>query len=144
MLSWLKQKFLGTQEDWLRAQQIPGAIFPFPKGIKLKPEEEVILALLAALIMDHEKIGSVLLCDDDAEVTLNQKAGAWYVKMKLGMTVSLAKSCQIMLVAVDRRPRFFQIRRPDKKHTEPGAPPNSGPDASGSKSEVVEGPRWVT
>jgi len=126
MLNWLKKKITRPQQNWLRAHQTPGIAFPFPKGAKLRPEEEMMLALPAALIADHEKIGSVLLCDDDAELTLNEKAGAWCVKLKPGMTFSLAKSCDIMVIAEDTRPRFFQYMAPEKRVPEPDAPPNAG------------------
>lgn len=112
MLNWLKRKNAETQQPWLRVQQAPGTAFPFPKNAKLRPDEEVILALPSALIAGDEKIGSVLLCDDDAEITLNDKVGAWYIKLKPGMVFSLAKSCEIMLIASDNRPRFFDYLAP--------------------------------
>src|SRR6266566_3919756 len=121
MLSWLKRKIAGTQQSWLRVQQLPGTTFSFPKGAKLRPDEEVTLALPAALISGDEKIGSILLCDDDAELALNKKAGAWYVKLTPGMTFSLTRSCEVMLIAGDNRPRFLNYLAPDKKTTEPGA-----------------------
>jgi hypothetical protein len=114
MLNWLKQKLAGPRQRWQRVQQLPGTTFPFPKGAKLRPDEEVILALPAALIADAEKIGSVLLCDDNAELTLNEKVGAWYVKLKPGMTFALGKTSEVMLIAEDKRPRFFQYLAPQK------------------------------
>ncbi len=116
MLNWLK-KITGPKEKWLRLQQMPGTPFPFPKGAKLRPEEEVVLALPKALIADNETIGSVLLCDNDAGFTINDEAGALYVKLKPGMTFSLSKSCEIMVITEDRRPRFFQYMAPDKRIT---------------------------
>jgi len=110
----------------------------------LQPEEEVILALPRALITENEKIGSVLLCDDDADFALNEKAGAYYVRLKPGMTFSLSKSCEIMIVADDKRPRFFRIMKPDKKLSEPGAAPNGGPATPAGKSGVTEGPPSVS
>jgi|SRR5688572_7499450 len=125
MLAWLKRRNSEAQrEGWLRVQQAPGTTFPFPKGAKLRPEEEVLLALSSALISGDEKIGSVLLCDDDADLTLNDKVGAWYVKLKPGMTFSLSKSCEVMLIGADSRPRFFQYLAPVKKITEPDAAPS--------------------
>jgi hypothetical protein len=115
MFDWLKRRKSGTQrEAWLRVQQTPGTTFPFPKGAKLRPEEEVVLALPSAVVTGDEKIGSVLLCDDDAELTLNDNVGAWYVKLKPGMTFSLSKSCEVMLIGADSRPRFFGYLAPGK------------------------------
>ena len=144
MLTWLKQKITGSRESWLRVQQEPGTIFPFPKGAKLRPDEDVVLALPAALISDDEKIGSILLCDDDADLALNEEAGAWYVKLKPGMTFSLARSCDVMLIASDSRPRFFQYLAPDKKITEPGAAPNGGPAMPLGNSGVTGRPPSVS
>src|SRR6186713_1425994 len=98
MLNWLKQKFTGTQPGWQRAEQPPGVKFPFPKGSKLCPEEDVVLAVPSAVIGGNETIGSVFLCDDNAEIMLNEEVGAWYVRLKAGMTFSLAKSCEVMLI----------------------------------------------
>jgi len=105
----------------MRAQQAPGVIFPFPKGAKLKPEEEVILAFPEAVVQGEETIGSVILCDDNAELSLNSKLEVWYVKLKPGMIFSLAKSCDVMVISADSRPRFFQIMMPNKKITERSA-----------------------
>lgn len=112
MLNWLKGRRAKRKEEWLRVQQLPGTKFPFPKGAKLKPEEEVILALPTALISDNEKIGSVLLCDNIAELSLNEKVGVWYVKLQPGMTFSLSKSCEFMIIGKDDRPQFFQYHPP--------------------------------
>lgn len=73
------------------------------------------LALPATLIKDDEKIGSVLLCGDDADIALNAEVGAWYVKLKPEMKFALAKSCEIIIIADDKRPRLFQLMRPEKK-----------------------------
>jgi hypothetical protein len=125
MLGWLKRKTSESQQKgWQRVQQAPGAAFPFPRGAKLRPDEDVMLALPSALITTDETIGSVLLCDDDAEITLNDQVGAWYIKLKAGMTFSLAKSCEVMLIAGDSRPRFFHYLSPDKISTEQGAADN--------------------
>ncbi len=144
MLTWLKQKVTGSGESWLRVQQEPGTTFPFPKGAKLRPDEEVVLALPAALFSDHEEIGSVLLCDDNAGLAWDEKAGAWYVKLKPGMTFSLARSCEVMLIASGHRPRFFHYLAPEKKTTEPGASPNGGPARRPGNSAGTEGPPSVS
>jgi len=114
MLKWLKEKLTGEKSDWQRVQQLPGTTFPFPKGARLRPEEEVILAFPVAVISENETIGSVLLCEDNAGLTLNDKVGAWYVKLEAGMTFSLAKSSEVMLVGEGSRPRFFNYLPPDE------------------------------
>ena len=114
MLNWLKQKLTGGQSAWQQAQQLPGTKFPFPKGAKLRPKEEVILAVPSAIIGQSEEIGAVFLCDNNAEIMLNEKVGAWYVNLKTGMVFSLAKSCEVMLIGTDNRPRSFEILPPEK------------------------------
>ena len=121
MLNWLKQKFAGTKGSWLRVQQAPGVSFPFPRGAKLRAAEELMLAFPASVIAADEKIGSVLLCDDAAEITLNDKVGAWYVKLKPGMKFSLARSCELMLIGADSRPRLLDYLAPDKEATGQGS-----------------------
>lgn len=117
MFNWLKQKISKQDEPgWLRVQQPPGTKFPFPKGAKLRPEEEVLLAVPAAIITDNETIGDVFLIDDDALMTFNQEVGAWYVILKPGMTFSLSRSCEVMLIAKDTRPRFFKLLRPPQSN----------------------------
>jgi hypothetical protein len=112
MLGWLKQKTTPSDQSWIHVQQPPGVPFPFPRGTKLRPDEEVILALPKSLITENERIDAVLLCDDDAEFTLNEEVGAYYVKLKPGMMFDLAKSCEIMLIARDARAREFHLKRP--------------------------------
>lgn len=118
MLDWIRRTFFGSGEMWLDAQQPPGKPFPFPKGAALKPKEEVTFALPVALIADHEQIGSVVFCDDDAEFAFNEQAGVYYIRLKPGMRFSLAKSCEITVVADDDRPRQFHIKSPETKITE--------------------------
>jgi hypothetical protein len=118
---------------------MPGTTFPIPKGATLRPEEDVILALPSQLISGDETIGSILLCDDDVELTLNDKVGAWYIKLRAGMTLALGRSCEIMLIGRDDRPRFFQYLAPEVKVTE-GAAPNGGLAPPLGNSGVSEGP----
>ena len=88
--------------------------FPLPKGAQLRPREEVTLMLPGALTNGHQKINSVLRVDDGAEVTFQKSLDAWHIKLKPGMTISLAKTCEIVIVADDRRPRFFSYMAPPR------------------------------
>ena len=76
------------------------------------------LAVPMALVGEDEKIGSVFLCDDDIELGLNEAAGVWQVKLKPGQEFSLSKSCEMILIGADSRPRFFQLMRPETAVTE--------------------------
>jgi hypothetical protein len=137
MLDWLKQKLTGIEDRWIRVQQVPGTAFPFPKGAKLKAEEEVMLALPRALVAEDEKIGSVFLCDDDIELGLNEAAGVWHVKLKPGKEFSLSKSCEMILIGADSRPRFFQLMRP--KTAVAGAKPGSENPGNQGKDPGMQG-----
>jgi hypothetical protein len=118
-MNWLRNMLAGRQQKWARVQQVPGTTFPFPRGAKLRPHEEVVFALPSAVISGDEKIGDVFLIDDDAEITLNDEPAVWYVKLRPGMTFALGKSCEVMLIAADERPRFFDYLAPEKKPRTP-------------------------
>ena len=96
--------------SWIRAQQIPGEPFPFGKGAVLKPESETYIAIPQAAVSGGETIGSVILCDDDAEIALNEEKAIWVVKLQPGMSFSLNKSCQLMVLGDDEKPRFFKVK----------------------------------
>jgi len=82
MLNWLRQKFATTSHEWQRLPQPPQKPFPFPQGARLKPEEDVIIALPSAVVRENETIGSVILCDDAAKLSLNDELEVWYVHRK--------------------------------------------------------------
>jgi hypothetical protein len=110
MLNWLKRN-KDKQSVWVSAVQPPNEPFPFPKGMKLRAKEETTIALPKALIQEGEPIGSILICDDDAEFGVHSEQDVYIVKLQSGMTMSLTRSAQAILLASDGRARSVEIQQ---------------------------------
>jgi hypothetical protein len=110
MLNWLKRN-KDNQPAWIGAVQPPNEPFPFPKGMKLRAMEETTIALPKALIQDGETIGSILICDEDAEFGIHTEQDLCLVKLQSGMIMSLTRSSQAMLLASDGRARPVEIQQ---------------------------------
>ena len=110
MLNWLKRN-KDKQPAWVGAVQPPNEPFPFPKGMKLRATEETTIALPKALIQDGETIGSILICDDDAEFGVHSEQDVYIVKLQSGMIMSLTRSSQAVLLASDGRARPVEIQQ---------------------------------
>jgi hypothetical protein len=108
MLNWLKRK-KDHASAWVSAVQPPNEAFPFPKGMKLRAKEETMIALPKKLIRDGETIGSILHCDEDAEFGIHTDQNVYIVKLQPGMTMSLSRSSEAILVADDDRARPVEI-----------------------------------
>ena len=96
------------------AQQPPGEIFPWPKGTRLVAVDDVTIAVPAAILHEDEQIGSVIIGDSDMDISLPRvpitTPGALIqLRLGAGMSVSLAKSCQAMVVADDKKPRRIKV-----------------------------------
>lgn len=98
--------------DWVSVVQPPKQPFPFPVGASLEAQEEVILMLPKKVIADDEKIGDMIICNDDAQIALRDDLDAWLVKLQPGFRISVGRSCQMMVMADDSRPRRFRLRQP--------------------------------
>lgn len=115
MLAKIKQLFGKSDAPKERvALQPPGAVFPWPKLTTLTALEEVIIGVPAAILGSTEVIGSVILSSPDAEIRLPTKAGESLIllRLKSGMSASLTKSCQAIVVADDKRPRRIMVGIP--------------------------------
>jgi hypothetical protein len=108
MLNWLRRK-KDQDRAWVTAVQPPNEAFPFPKGMKLRAKEVTTIALPKALIGDDETIGSVLHCDEDAEFGMNPEQELILVRLQPGMTMSLSRSSEAILVASDGRTQALDI-----------------------------------
>jgi hypothetical protein len=91
------------------ASQPPGEVFPWPKGTVLTALDEVTIALPTAIFGKDEKIGSVLHCPVDTEISIPKQGDTFYIRLHPGISVSLTKSCQACVVADDKRPRRFKV-----------------------------------
>ena len=113
MFKWLSNKMRENQQIWLPASQPPKLAFPFPVGTVLEAQEEVVLMIPKKVIEENEKIGEIILCPDNAEIALREDWDAWLVKLQKGFRLSITRSCQMMIIADDDRPRKVKIKKPE-------------------------------
>ncbi len=111
----LIRRFFERDPAWRTAAQPPGEVFPFPKGTKLQALEEVVLAFPAAILEADQTFGSVIQSDDDAQFAMPEGDDRFYLRLEPGMSLTLTKSCQGVVVAEDKRPRRFKVHFPPKE-----------------------------
>ena len=118
MLSFIRKMFQSPRPVGERVvSQPPGVPFPWPCGARLTALELVTIAIPAAAIAAHEKIGSVIHGDADLEVRLPTKPGdsLIYLRLKEGSSVALTKSVQGVVVADDKVPKRIRVRLPQNE-----------------------------
>ena len=109
MFGWFKKKpELPPVTDPV-ANQPPGEIFPWPKGVVLTALDEVVIAIPAAVFDNDRPISEVLFGSDEIGFAMPLGSELCLLKLQPGMSVSLAKSCQAYVVAEDKQPRRIQI-----------------------------------
>jgi hypothetical protein len=116
MFGWFKKK-PEPQVPEPVAHQPPGEVFPWPKGWKLTALDEVVLLVPAQILSDDEPIGSVIHCEDDVRlslptVPLDSPDARILIRLRVGQSVWLTKSCQAMVVPnheQDKVVRRFQL-----------------------------------
>ena len=120
MFDWLFKKRSTEPKISEIAIQLPGRVFPWPKGVNLLAIDEIILAIPAAILHDDEQIGSVIFGHNEMEIKLpqvpaNTPGACIYLRLRPGMSVSLTKSCDAMIVADDNTPRRLKVVEPPLK-----------------------------
>ena len=115
MFSAIKRLFTETAspEEQI-ALQPPGTVFPWSKLTELTALEELTIGVPSQIISGDEVIGSVIRSHPDTEIRLPTAADQPLIllRLKAGMSVSLTKSCQALVVADDNRPRRIKVSRP--------------------------------
>ena len=98
------------------AAQPPGEVFPWPRLTTLTALEEVIIGVPPEILGSTETIGSVIKSSPDLELRIPTKPGETLIllRLKAGMSASLTKSCQAVVVADDKRPRRIKVGVPGK------------------------------
>ena len=109
MFAWLRKKTPSTMTAEPVATQPPGEVFPWPRGTTLTSLDEAVLALPKAILGPEEPIGSVIQGDDDMGVNIPDQGEVLYLRLRPGMSVTLSKSCQAVVVSEDKKPRRFRI-----------------------------------
>ena len=57
-------------------------------------------------------MGEFVFGSDDMEMNMSPEGDVFFIRLKPGMSASLAKSVQSYIVAEDKRPRRLKVRRP--------------------------------
>lgn len=120
MFAWLRKKASATTTADPVATQPPGKVFPWPRGTTLTSLDEAVLALPKAILGPDETIGSVIRGDDAMEINIPDQGETLYLRLGPGMSVTLSKSCQSMVVSVDGRPKRFRISAMEDRPEPPG------------------------
>jgi hypothetical protein len=134
MFGWFKKKQKQPSVVATVAHQPPGEVFPWPKGWQLTALDEVVIAVPAAILSDHEVIGSVIHCDNGVELNLptgpHRTADARIMLwLRVGQSAWLSKSCQGVIVPQAdgdialRRLRLTEVVQQASQGTVPGTSP---------------------
>lgn len=133
MFAWFKRKPEPRAAGEKLAHQPPGEVFPWAMGWRLTALDESIIAVPAAILSDHDTIGSMIHCDDGVKLKLPTTAHATpgeriMIWLQPGQSVWLSKSCQAVLVPQsegDTAARRFRLNKVEHA-TESGASPGDG------------------
>jgi hypothetical protein len=109
-------------------------VFPWATGWQLTALDEAIIAVPAAILGDHETIGSVIHCDEGVQLNLPTAPHAMpgeriMIWLQPGQSVWLSKSCQGVVMpqsegdTMARRFRLIEVARQ--------AEPSSAADGGG-------------
>src|SRR5262249_20702278 len=95
------------------ALQPHGEIFPWPRGMALTAlDDVVVLEIPLELFGNDKKIGECLFGPDDMEINSRPGFDRFFIRLKPGMTVSLAKSVQARVISDDGKPRRIKAKLP--------------------------------
>ena len=125
MFKWMrrrKQQAVASTND-LIASQPPGDIFPWPKGAVLTAVDELVLALPVALFEADRPMNEAVFGPDDMEINIPPGSETFFIRLRPGMSVSLAKSVQSYVVAEDHQPRRIKVTRPPESPAAPEPKP---------------------
>jgi hypothetical protein len=112
VFNWFKRRVSSVSD--VLAVQPPGQIFPWPKGAVITAVDEVVLALPVALFEKDRPLSEAVFGPDDMEVNMPPDSDTFLVRLKPGMSLSLAKSVQSFVVGEDKTPRRLRVRMPPK------------------------------
>jgi hypothetical protein len=90
----------------------PKEIFPWPRDGIITAVDEVVIALPLALFDKDRPIGEFIFGPKDMELNIPPNGDKFFIRLKPGMSVSLAKSCEAYVVADDDVPRRVKVRLP--------------------------------
>jgi hypothetical protein len=111
VFEWFKRKPRPAPGE-VTVSQPPGAIFPWPKGAVLTAVDELVLAVPVALFDPGRPMSEFVFAPADAEINVPPAGDTFMIRLRPGMSVSLAKSVQSFVVADDQKPRRIRVKLP--------------------------------
>ena len=111
MFDWVKRKRASLNGALVTAQR-PGEVFELTQRTALTAVDEVVIALPTALLNGDGPMSSFMSGPDDMQISIPPEGDTFFIRLRPGMTVSLAKSVRSYVVAEDGRPRRIQAQRP--------------------------------
>jgi hypothetical protein len=133
MFGWFKKRAKPPAAAEPVAFQPPGEVFPWPKGVVITAVDEVVLALPVALLAPDRPMGEFVFGPDDMEFSAPAGSEVCFLKLRPGMSVSLAKSVQAFVWAEDKQPRRLKVSGHGVR-AEPGAAPDPARDSGSGSS----------
>jgi hypothetical protein len=86
--------------------------FPWPKGAVITAIDDLVLALPTALFEMDRPMGEFVFGSEDMELSMPPESDTFFLRLRCGMSVSLAKSCECYIVADDKNPRRLTLTLP--------------------------------
>lgn len=93
-----RKLFGRSRRDSKIATQPVVEVFPWPKGVVLKPLDRLVFSLPVAMINEGETIGSVIDCDNNAGIAIPDGDDKIYLRVEPGVKVRLSKSVQAVVL----------------------------------------------
>ena len=115
VFGWLRRKKTERPagDGGVVATQAAMEAFGWPKGAVITAVEETVLALPVGLFDDDRPIGEFLFGPEDMELNVPPEGEMFFVRLKPGMSVSLAKSCECYIVAEKGKICRLKVRVPE-------------------------------
>ncbi len=94
MFKWLFNK---TPRPVVVTQPV-NEIFNWPAHVTLIIHDRLTLALPKLMLGENDPIGSVIECNDDAEISIPNDGDRFYLRLQAGMSVTVRKSVQSIVL----------------------------------------------
>lgn len=95
--------------------RLPNEVFPWPRGIEITAIDGIVLALPVTLFNPYEPMREFLSSPKDMGIKFFPDRDVYFIMLKPGTSVRLAKSCDTYVVADDDKPRRLKMSNPDAK-----------------------------
>ena len=116
MFNWFRKKSTSAASSGVLASQPPGQVFPWPKGAVITAVDEIVFAIPVALFEKDRPMSEAIFGPPDMEINVPPGNEMFFVRLKPGMSLSLAKSVESLIVADDKTPRRIRVQMPPTAH----------------------------